>query len=137
MECDPKLLAEELVRRNNINYWERIEFLFEKSKKCRLKIFLRRAPKGYEKPGYWVFVNNHVGWVRPIEENVIQKKICDKASKLSNYKGKYRHVILLIVTDRGSDSGMFHCDQKTLVLSNCGFLSVYLGSYPEKIRKLA
>ncbi len=127
-------LASELAEKSDIEVWEGTEFEFKVTDKCVLKIFLTRLPDECERYSTWTFVNNHVGWSRKIEEAEkakIQGKICEKAAKLSEYKKKYDEIILLIVSDRTHESGMFHVDDCEMAVNNCGFLAVYLALFPE------
>lgn len=131
LDCDPEALSYELAQRNNIAVWKRTEFEFKPTDKCNLKIFFVRLPAKFERFNRWTFIDNHIGYSRAIDETMIQEKIKGKATKLPEYKKRYKEVILLIVLDRTYESGMFHAIADKIASEKCGFSSVYLSLYPE------
>lgn len=133
---DSEALAYELAKRSNIEVWERVEFEFWPTDKCKLKIFFVKLSEKFDRYNRWAFIDNHVGFSRAIDETVIQDKVKTKATKLSKYKEKYSEIALLIVLDRTYDSGMFHPITDEIVTPNCGFSSVYLALYPENYIKI-
>lgn len=136
LKCDPSLLADKLAQMKNTGVWERIEFEFELSGNCILKISFVRLPDEFAGYNRWTFIDNHVGFSRTIDEIQIRNKIKNKSIKLPKYKEKYDEVALLIVTDRTYESGMFHAVTNGFVIPNSGFSSVYLALYPENYLKI-
>jgi len=133
---DPSELSYELFKKRNIEIFKHIEFSFNPTDKCKIKIFMDRLPPKFTKYNRWTFIDNHIGHSREIDEALIQKIIERKASKLKNYKNKYNDIILLIIVDRTFASGMFHCVTDKIVLPKCGFSSIYLGLYPDSYQQI-
>ena len=123
-------MASELVKRSNIDVWESKEFEFKPSIRCNLKIWLERLPEKFERYSWWIFIDNHVGISRPVNRIAIQDIVKNKATKLQTYKERYSEVMLLIVSDRTYESGMFHLNEE-IVTPAYGFSAVYLVLYPE------
>ena len=137
LKGDPEALACELAQRSNINVWEREEFEYASDIQCKLKIRFVRLPDKLKRYNRWTFIDNYVGWSRPIDEAAVHAKVKDKAIKLPKYREKYSEIILLIVTDGTYESGMFHPVADGMSSPHYGFSSVYLALYPEKYMKIA
>jgi hypothetical protein len=71
LKGDPDALASELVEVSDIGVWERKVFDFKPSEKCKLKIWLDRLPDKFERYGRWTSIDNHVGFSRPLDADVI------------------------------------------------------------------
>jgi hypothetical protein len=85
----------------------------------------------------WTCVENSVGTVRPIQEEVLVRKIEEKAGKLPEYHKAAAKTILLIVAEGTRDSGMFYFRDGTPRLPRLGFSEVYLLLNPHEARRIA
>jgi len=85
----------------------------------------------------WTCVENSVGTVRPVQEEVLLGKIEAKAAKLPEYQRAAAKTILLIVAEGARDSGMFYFGGDTPQLPNLGFSEVYLLLSPHGARRIA
>jgi hypothetical protein len=135
LKGDAGLLASELIRRSDIDVWKSQEFELELSATCQLKIWLDRIPDSFQEYNHWTFLDNHIGNSRPITNIVIQEKVRNKATQLPKYMQKYSEVVLLIVSDRTYQSGIFHPAER-ISTPSYGFTGVYLAFYPESCEKI-
>ncbi|MEW5911867.1 MAG: hypothetical protein AB1814_04880 [Thermodesulfobacteriota bacterium] len=133
----PLILAEALVENNDISVQEEKVLQLNLTNRFKLKVWLKRLPENFNQYKRWTFINNHVGFSREIDEDLIQDKINNKATKLPAYRKKYNQTILLIIVNRIFKSGMFHNVPDDSIFDGCGFLYVYLGLYPDRVYKLA
>lgn len=136
MNCEPKNIANELIKRNSLAIREEIEFEVELSRHCCIKIWMERLPNEFERYNRWIFIDNHVDWSREINESQLINIIENKSEKLLNYKKKYNEIYLLIIADRTNGSGMFHIIND-LVVPSYGFSTIFLVLYPERLIKIS
>jgi len=95
------------------------------------KLQVRRLPssrKGYRR---WEWVSGHVGFSKPIDEQMLKAAVNPKYDKLKGYRRSVKRVMLLVYADRTWNSGMVHRDNRPLTVGVRGFEEIYLYLHPE------
>lgn len=100
-----------------------------------VKVFMTSLLPAWTDYSRWVFVNDRVGWVRPISTNDLQQAVNRKQEHLPSYKKKYENIDLLLVADRLFNSGKLF-NTGLLRVSNPGFRTIYFLSYPYDIKNV-
>jgi hypothetical protein len=101
-----------------------------------LTVHISALPPDHEPPAWWLYVNDHVGWVRDATKEELQHAIDRKLDRLPSYKQKYARIDLLLVADRTLNSGRMRLAEN-LRVSNPGFHAIYFLSYPEAAIRVA
>jgi hypothetical protein len=101
----------------------------------QVKVFMRPLPPPFAHYSRWTFVNDKVGWLRKVSATELPRAINRKAGNLALYKRKYDSIELLLVADRGFNSGKL-IQGSLPTLSNPGFRNIYFMSYPESIQRV-
>jgi len=135
-------VASELAQRNNADILELQKFEVCTENRQHIKIHMRRLTQDFENHpefrGYrrWTVVNNHAGWVLPLQEQDVLNKIKEKTRRLPEYKKKFNKNILLIVIDHTVESGMFHDIPDKISVPDNDFSSIFVALYPQKIKEI-
>lgn len=92
-------------------------------------------PPGTGAERLWEVVSNHVGWVAPVDGELLQRKVAAKAEDLAKYRGSVDSAILLVVADGSRASGFLDLPPD-LVVDQLGFDAVYFQSYSHETKRL-
>ena len=83
----------------------------------------------------WNYVSDQVGFVPPINKDIIERVIFEKAKNLQKYSKNISDVRLLLVSDGLFNSGKARL-KDNIICNTYGFNSIYYLSYPESVWKL-
>jgi hypothetical protein len=98
---------------------------------------LRSLPDEFGTYSRWSCVNNSTGSVRPAQEEILIRKIEEKAAKLSEYRRVVPDTILLIHAEGTRESGMFSYAPGRGLLPSYGFSEVHFLIHPTEYWRIA
>jgi hypothetical protein len=139
-DLDEKLIphiARRLVRRRPTSDLGHAEFEVKTAhylKIAKLSLISLKAPSNYSG---WICVNNSTGLVRPVEDELLTRKIEEKAEKLPEYRMAAKQTMLLIVAESTQESGMFSYTPRQALLPSHGFSEVHLFIHPMETWRIA
>lgn len=100
-----------------------------------VKVFLTAIPAEFGNYRRWVYLDDCVGWVNEISNEVLQHAVDRKKDNLPKYLEKYSIIDLLLVADGTVNSGrMISVD--SLSVQNPGFRAIYFLSYPLTVTQI-
>lgn len=106
------------------------------SQNIKIKLYIRRLPVSFKQYKRWTFVNNHVGWVGKVSKEAIQTKIDIKKHKSLKYQKDIDKLILLIIIDSSTESGMLSLPSDNIDYSCKEFDEIFLVKHLIKIKKI-
>lgn len=100
-----------------------------KGKKTRL--FVEKMPSSKEFVNYnnWKYMNDSIGWVERIRDEVVENIAKEKSLKIYKHKKNIKNISLLIVANRIKNSGKIQL-KKSGNINTYGFKKVYFYMYP-------
>jgi hypothetical protein len=133
---DPSDLVDEIVKVLPNSDLELSELEIPILHGIKIKLYVRRLPEKFNQYKRWTFVNNHVGWVREINNESVKSKIENKRTKATYYKKNLNELLLLIIIDSSTESGMLNLPCENFDFSCKEFNSIYLVKHLLEIKKI-
>ena len=84
----------------------------------------------------WSCVSDSVGWVAALTANVLSERIQSKREKLTLYRRRIEHMILLVVADQLTNAGRWRSSRAMPLVDGCGFDEVHLLMYPDSTQRI-
>jgi hypothetical protein len=120
-----------------LRVWEEAKVELETCSRGALLLYVRRLPKEFTRYARWICIDNQVGWVQELSNEIIMKAVKKKQDKLVKYRSVCEHTTLLLVADRTLNSGRLEWTGEPLsAVRDCGFDSVWVLIYPLKVHKV-
>jgi hypothetical protein len=133
---DPSDLVDEIVKVLPSSDLEVSELEIPILHGIKIKLYVRRLPEKFNQYKRWTFVNNHVGWVREINNESVKSKIENKRTKATYYKKNLNELLLLIIIDSSTESGMLNLPCENVDFLCKEFNSIYLVKHLLEIKKI-
>jgi len=121
---DPAAFATRLLKATPGHAWEESKIGASHSA-ADPEAFVTRLPLAAGRHVRWMVIGDSVGWVRSIRWTDIEGIVREKADCLEAYRGRANEVILVLVADRLTESGMLRYVDPAVTGGRHGFTAVY------------
>ena len=98
----------------------------------KTRLFDEKMPSSFVNYNRWVYMNDNIGWVERITDEVVENIAKEKSFNINKYKKNIKNISLLIVSNRRNNSGKIHLE-KSRNINTYGFKKVYFYMYPLEV----